>query len=32
MRRWLDGYAPYDLDGFVHNWMNGPEFYFIAYP
>lgn len=31
MRRWLDALPPYDLQSFVDNWGNGPEFYFIAY-
>jgi len=32
MRRWLSGQAPYGEAEYAHNWHNGPDYYFIAYP
>jgi FkbM family methyltransferase len=32
MQRWLSNKPPYVEAEFCHNWDNGPDFYFIAYP
>jgi FkbM family methyltransferase len=32
MTRWFRGWPPLSPEGFVHNWSNGPNFYFIATP
>lgn len=32
MYRWLRGRPPYAPGEFATNWMNGPEFYFLARP
>jgi hypothetical protein len=31
MRRWLADEEPYTEAGFVKNWFEGTDFYFIAY-
>jgi hypothetical protein len=30
MRRWLDRREPYTREEFEENWVNGPDYYFIA--
>lgn len=32
MQRWLNRRPPYSQSEFGQNWLDGPDFYFIAYP